>query len=150
MRPIITRTVAVIAVGAGIAATIAGGKPEIARAGLEKALAPTFANLYVLQAGILGISGITTATIGATTSCDKGGPKIADVGAGPNWICMMSFTDNHGQHQDGKFEVTVKTDATYVAGGPSKIIGLATIADPHGHDVPNPVFEFDGVITTGT
>src|SRR5512138_3143893 len=116
MRPIVTRTAAVLAVGAGVAATIAAGHPEITRAGLEKALAPTFANLYVRQAGLLGITGITTGTVGATTSCDKGGPKVADTGAGPNWICMMSWTDNHGKHQDGKFEVTVKTDATYVAG----------------------------------
>jgi hypothetical protein len=148
MRPIVTRTALILALGAGIAGTIAAGHPEITKTGLEKALAPTFANLYVQQAGILGIPGITTQTIGATTSCDKGGPKVADTGAGPNWICMMSWTDNHGQHQDGKFEVAVKTDATYVAGGPSKIVGLATITDKHGHDVPNPVFDFDGVITT--
>jgi hypothetical protein len=63
---------------------------------------------------------------------------------------MMSWNDNRGQHQDGKFEVTVKTDATYVAGGPSKIVGLATITDSHGHDVPNPVFDFDGVIKTSS
>ena len=148
MRPIVTRAAVVLAAGAGIAATVAAGHPEITRAGLEKALAPAFANLYVQQAGLLGIPGITTATIGATTSCDKGGPKVPDTGAGPNWICMMSWTDNRGNHQDGKFEVTVKTDATYVAGGPSKIVGLATITDKHGHDVPNPVFEFDGVIPT--
>ncbi|BFU43187.1 hypothetical protein [Krasilnikovia sp. MM14-A1004] len=151
MRPNITRTALVLAAVGGLAGTIAAGQPEITRAGLESALAPTFANLYVQQAGILGIPGVTTATIGATTSCDKGGPNVADTGAGPNWICMMSFTDNHGQHQDAaKFEVTVHTDATYVAGGPSRIIGLATITDAHGHDVPNPVFEFDGVIATGT
>ena len=148
MRPMITRSVGVLAVGAAIAATAAAGQPEITKAGLERALAPTFANLYVQQSHLLGIPGITTATIGATTVCDKGGPKIADTGAGPNWICMMSWTDNHGQHQDGKFEVTVKTDATYVAGGPSKIVGLATITDTHGHDVTNPVFEFDGLLDT--
>lgn len=148
MRPIITRTLGVLAAGVAIAATAALGHPQITKTGLERALAPTFANLYVQQAGILGIKGITPATIGATTSCDKGGPKVKDEGAGPNWVCMMSWTDNHGQHQDGKFEVTVHTDATYVAGGPSKIVGLATITDTHGHDVPNPVFEFDGVIKT--
>lgn len=46
------------------------------------------------------------------------------------------------------FEVTVKTAATHVAGGPSQIVVLATITDKQGHDVPNPVFEFDGIITT--
>lgn len=150
MRPLITRTLAVMVAGAAVVATAAAGHPKITKAGLEQALAPTFANLYVQQSHILGIPGITTATIGATTSCDKGGPKVKDEGAGPNWICMMSWTDNHGQHQDGKFEVTVKTDATYVAGGPSKIVGLATITDSHGHDVPNPVFDFDGVIKTNS
>ncbi|GAA2716626.1 hypothetical protein [Actinoplanes palleronii] len=150
MRPIITRTLTILAVAAGITATAAAGHFDITKTGLERALGPTFANLYVQQAGILGITGITPTTIGANASCDKGGPKVADVGAGPNWICMMSWTDNKGQHQDGKFEVTVRTDTTYVAGGPSKIVGLATITDTHGHDVTNPVFEFDGVIPTGS
>lgn len=149
MRPLVTRTAAVLAAAAVIAATIAAGHPEITRTGLERALAPTFSRLYVRQAGILGIGGVTTATVGATDTCDKGGPNVPDTGAGPNWICMMSWTDGHGHHQDGKFEVTVHTDATYVAGGPSKIVGLATITDTHGHDVPNPVFEFDGVINVG-
>ena len=108
MRPLITRTVGVIVAGAAIVATAAAGHPKITKAGLEQALAPTFANLYVQQSHILGIPGITTATIGATTSCDKGGPKVKDEGAGPNWICMTGWTDNHGQHQDGKFEVTVE------------------------------------------
>ncbi|GAA3290792.1 hypothetical protein GCM10020218_062250 [Dactylosporangium vinaceum] len=30
------------------------------------------------------------------------------------------------------------------AGGPSKLVGLATITDTHGNDVTNPVFELDG------
>jgi hypothetical protein len=148
MRPLIARAIGVAAVAAVIAGTAAAGHSKITKTGLEESLAPTFANLYVQQAAILGIPGITTATVGAKASCDKGGPKVKDVGAGPNWICMMSWTDDHGRHQDGKFEVTVRTDATYVAGGPSKIVGLATITDKHGHDVTNPVFEFDGVITT--
>jgi hypothetical protein len=59
---------------------------------------------------------------------------------------MLTWRDTHGQQQTGKFEVKVRTDATYVAGGPSKIIGLATITDTQGKDVPNPVFEFDGAI----
>ncbi|UQU62454.1 hypothetical protein COUCH_25895 [Couchioplanes caeruleus] len=149
MRSIVTRTLAVALSAAVFAGTIAAGRPDITRAGLERALAPTFANLYVQQAAILGVPGITTATVGAVAACDRGGPTIADVGAGPDWICMMGWTDGHGAHQDGKFEVTVRTDASYVAGGPSKIIGLATITDTHGHDVPNPVFAFDGVIATG-
>ena len=57
---------------------------------------------------------------------------------------MIHFTDDDGQPQDGKFEVQVRADATYVAGGPSKLIGQATLTDSHGQDVTNPVFEWDG------
>jgi hypothetical protein len=142
---IIRTTVAATAIAA-VAATGACGGPDITKTRLQQALVPTFENLYVQQAGILGIQGITPAGIGASADCDRGGPKVADVGAGPNWICMVSWRDDHGQPQTGKFEVKVKTDATYVAGGPSKIVGLATITDTRGKDVVNPVFEFDGVI----
>ena len=134
---------------AGLAAAATGsltgcGQPDVTKARLERAITPTFANLYIQRATLLGEPGITVAGIGASAACDRGGPKVPDVGPGPDWICMIHVTDDHGQPQDGKFEVQVKSDATYVAGGPSKLIGMATITDSHGHDVPNPVFEFDG------
>jgi hypothetical protein len=141
-----THTAAAAAAIAAVAVTGGCGSPDITKARLQQALVPTFENLYVQQAGILGIAGITPASIDASADCDRGGPKVPDLGAGPNWICMLTWRDNHGQPQTGKFEVKVKTDATYVAGGPSKIVGLATITDTHGKDVPNPVFEFDGAI----
>jgi hypothetical protein len=136
-----------LAAGLAVAATSAltgCGQPDVTKARLEHALAPTFANLYVQRATLLGEPGVTVAGIGATANCDRGGPKIPDVGPGPDWICMIHFTDDQGQPQDGKFEVQAKADATYVAGGPSKLIGPAMITDKTGKDVTNPVFEFDG------
>jgi hypothetical protein len=143
-RPI--TTVVTIAVAAAAIGTLtAFGSPDVTKARLEKALAPTFTNLYVQRAAILGETGITPASIGASAKCDRGGPKVADVGPGADWICMITFTDDHGKQQTGKFEVQAKTDATYIAGGPSKLIGLAMLTDKKtGNDVPNPVFEFDG------
>ena len=151
MNPIlrITRTIAAAVAVAAVAATGACGSPDVTKARLQQALVPTFENLYVQQASILGIPGITPAGIGASADCDRGGPKVPDVGPGPNWICMVTWRDNHSQPQTGKFELKVKTDATYVGGGPFKIVGLATITDTHGKDVPNPVFEFDGAINLG-
>lgn len=141
---ILTRTaITAVIIGACVALT-AFGTPDVTKIRLEKALAPTFANLYVQQAEILGIPGVTVAGIDASADCDRGGPKVADVGSGADWICMMTFHDNADTAQLGKFEVQVKADSTYVAGGPSKLIGLATITDKSGQDVPNPVFEFDG------
>jgi hypothetical protein len=135
---------AVLAVAAVFAATAGRGGEDITKARLERAIGPTFANLYVQRAAILGEPGVTVASIGASTVCDRGGPKVADVGPGTNWICMITFTDDQGQRQEGKFEVKAAADATYVAGAPSKLVGLATITDTHGNDVTNPVFEFDG------
>ena len=143
---LLTRGLAAALAVTAVTATAACGSPDITKIRVQQALVSTFENLYVQQAGILGIGGITPAGIGASADCDRGGPKVPDVGAGPNWICMVTWRDNHGQPQTGKFELKVKTDATYVAGGPSKIVGLATITDTHGKDVPNPVFEFDGAI----
>ncbi|MGR6320583.1 hypothetical protein Q2K19_22920 [Micromonospora soli] len=141
-----TRTIA-LAIGLAVAASgaLAGcGQPDVTKARLERAIGPAFANLYVQRDELLGEDSVTVGSIDPSTSCDRGGPKVPDVGPGPDWVCMIHFTDDHGQPQDGKFEVQVKADATYVAGGPSKLVGQATLTDTHGRDVPNPVFEFDG------
>lgn len=135
------RTAAVIALVAAIAGC---GPVDVTRPRLEAAIAPTFANLYVQQAQILGHPGVTTTSVSATASCDRGGPKVADEGPGADWICMIHFTDDTRTQQDGKFEVQVKSNSCYTAGGPSKLIGLAVITDTTGRDVANPVFEFDG------
>ena len=141
-RPI-TTLAAMLTLAAGGLALTGCGAQDVTKARLEKSLVPTFENLYVQRAAILGEKNVTAASTAASASCDRGGPKVADVGPGADWICMMTFTDDHGQQQTGKFEVHAKADSTYVAGGPSKLIGLATITDTHGKDVPNPVFEFD-------
>jgi hypothetical protein len=135
---------ALIAVVALFGVTAGRGGEDITRPRLERAIAPTFANLYVQRATLLGEPGVTVASIAAQAACDRGGPKVRDVGPGPDWICMITFTDDQGQRQQGKFEVQARADATYVAGGPSKLVGPATITDVHGNDVPNPAFEFDG------
>jgi hypothetical protein len=129
-------------------ATVVGlagcGSPDVTRSRLEASLAPTFSNLYVEQAGLLGHAGVTRASVHASASCDKGGPKVADVGPGADWICMVHWRDDAGAEQDGKFELQARSNACWTAAGPSKLVGLLTITDTRGHEVTNPVFEFDG------
>ncbi|MDJ0347326.1 hypothetical protein QMK19_37345 [Streptomyces sp. H10-C2] len=141
---LLTRGLGLGIVAAAVATTTALGTPDVTKVRVEHALAPTFANLYVQQAAILGVPGITVEGTAASAACDRGGPKVADVGSGADWICMVTFHDHHGTVQTGTFELQVKAEAAYVAGGPSKLIGLVTITDKSGKDVPNPVFEFDG------
>jgi hypothetical protein len=134
----------VVVLVAAVAALAAFGSPDVTKPRLERSIAATFSNLYVQQAGILGIGGVSVTSVAASADCDRGGPKVPDVGAGADWVCQVSFVDNTGHPQQGKFELQVRPDSTYVAGGPSKLIGLATITNSAGVDVPNPVFEFDG------
>src|SRR5262249_38327683 len=89
---------------------------------------------------------VTVRSLHARAQCDKGGPKVADVGPGADWICLMTWHDPNIDETllPGKFEMNVHSNDCYTAGGPSKIVGLLTITDTHGNDVPTPVFEFDG------
>jgi hypothetical protein len=136
------RAAAVALVAAGV--VTACGTTDVTKSRVEAAVAPTFANLYVQQAAILGHRGVTVASTNAGADCDRGGPKVADQGPGADWICIVHFTDETGARQDGKYELQIKSNSCYTAAGPSKLIGLATITDTRGVDVTNPVFEFDG------
>ncbi len=119
------------------------GTQDVTRPRLEASLNQAFSNLYVQRAQILGDPGVTVASIAADASCDRGGPSVADVGPGADWICMVSFRDDQGVLQKGKFEIAAKANSTYVATGPSKLLGPVMIPDAGGHLVLNPPFEFD-------
>lgn len=120
------------------------GSSTITRPRVEAALLPTFTELYLQQAVILGHTEVTRASMAATDDCDKGGPRLPDVGVGADWICMIHWTDDQGVKQNGKFELQVRSNSCYTATGPSRITGTVMITDTRGVDVPNPVFEFDG------
>jgi hypothetical protein len=49
----------------------------------------------------------------------------------------------------GKFELSVHSNDCFTAAGPSKLVGFLDITDTKGHDVTNPVFEFDGCFDPG-
>ncbi len=128
---------------AAVAGLIAAGSPDVTRPRLERSLTDVYTNLYLQQAEILGRTTVTAASLAPQTTCDRGGPKVADSGTGTDWICHILFTDADGKPQDGKFELAAKSNACYVATGPSKINGPIMITDTRGRDVLNPVFEFD-------
>lgn len=135
----------IIVVLAALAAVASGGQSDVTKARLERNLPATFANNYVQQAAILGHKGISVRSLHARASCDKGGPKVADVGPGADWTCLMAWSDPNVPLPDGaaKFELNVHANDCFTAGGPSKFVGTLAITDTRGKDVTNPVFEFD-------
>lgn len=135
--------VGLVALAAVVVALITVGRPDVTRPRVESSLTPAFSNLYVQQQQILGHPGVTTAGMRTSSTCDRGGPKVADEGPGPDWTCMVDFVDSTGTSQEGKFELQVHANSCYTASAPSKLLGGFTVTDPHGVDVPNPVNTFD-------
>ena len=136
----------VLAVGGAVIAG-AGGGSSVTRARLERSLPTTFAHLYAAQADLLGHRGVTPSSLHPRAMCDKGGAVEPDVGAGSNWNCLVSWTDPDNPMPPegyGKFELQVHSNGCYTAGGPSKLVGFATLTDTRGREVTNPVSEFDG------
>ncbi len=143
---LIAAIVVVLAVGGAVVAGSGGGS-AVTRARLERSLPTEFANLYTAQAALLGHRGITPESLHPTAMCDKGGAVEPDVGAGSNWNCLVSWTDPDNPMPPegyGKFELQVHSNGCYTAGGPSKLVGFATLTDTSGREVANPVSEFDG------
>jgi hypothetical protein len=139
-------TTAVVLVAAGLLVALASASDsDVTRARLERSLPATFSNLYLQQAALLGHKGLTVKSLHARAVCDKGGDKVPDKGPGSDWICQMAWSDPNVPLPDGsaKFELNAHSNDCYTAGGPSKYVGQLTVTDVHGHDVPNPVFEFD-------
>ena len=134
----------VLVVAAG--ALVSNSKSDVTRARLERNLPQVFENIYVQQAALLGHKGVTVQSMKAKAQCDKGGPNVPDRGPGADWICVMSWHDPNVDEtlMPGKFEINAHSNNCYTAGGPSKLVGLLTITDKNGKDVPNPAFEFDG------
>ncbi len=144
-RPPARRTPAALLAALAVLGLTGCGRSDVTRSRLEASLAPTFAHLYVhQQVDLLGHPGVTTASVAARATCDKGGPKVADRGAGADWVCLVDYRDETQAAQEGKFELQARSSSCWTASGPSKLIGPVMISDRRGRDVPNPVFEFDG------
>lgn len=143
MNPLFVRIGAVAVAAAAVVALLGAGQPDVTKARLERSLADVYPNLYGQQAALLGHPGVSRQSMRARPHCGRGGPKVADVGSGSDWICFIDFIDDKGAAQHAKMEVTAKSNACYVATGPSRITGPLRLTDTHGQDVLNPVFEYD-------
>jgi hypothetical protein len=140
-----TRTLLALTAGAVVLTLSACiGAPAITKPQIEAALTPTFTSLYLRQQQLLGHTAVTAASMAPSTDCDRGGPNVPDTGAGPDWICMITWNDDTATQQVGKFELHVHSNACYNASGPASIIGSFTVVDTAGNEVTNPVSAFDG------
>jgi ABC-2 type transport system permease protein len=136
-----------VTVGVIAGATSASGS-GIDRAKLNQSLSTAFAHLYRMQTGELHRPAVTEAQLQTSASCDKGGGLVANVGAGNDWRCVVSWR-LPGATATGSaiYQLDVNPDGRYVADGdgPQVVNGFFQVHTSTG-DAPNPLWQFDGSI----
>lgn len=141
--------VALTLVCAGVAAVSTGATGTgIDRRKLESSLATSFAHLYRLQTAQLNRPAVTEEQLAVTARCDKGGDRVADLGPGSDWRCVVTW------HLPGAtavgtavYQLDVAPDGRYEADGdgPKEVNGFFPVRTATG-DRPNPLWQFDGLV----
>ena len=138
------RLIGLVLVAAALLLTGCGA--AITEARVDASVGPTFTNLYVLQRSLLGLP--TVVKPSATAVCARTGRGVPNSGAGDDWICQLSLSNN-GQFQAVfTYELSVRADGCYKADGSPSVIGGAMLTTPSGSNVVNPLFEFYGCFDT--
>jgi ABC-2 type transport system permease protein len=131
-----------------VAGTTSASSSGIDRAKLDRALSTAFAHLYRMQTRELHRPSVTEAELRTSASCDKGGSLVADVGAGNDWRCVVSWR-LPGATAIGSaiYQLDVTPDGRYRADGdgPQQVNGFFQLRTATG-DVPNPLWQFDGSV----
>lgn len=142
------RLPAVAAAVAALAATVSAcGGTGVSAAPLQRSIAGTFANLYVLQQVEAGNPRPSVAGLHARAACQKGTPASAQSGAGNDWLCDITYlVAGPATPVVARYNVNVQTDGCYAADGdgPASVNGSRTITGPHYRQTVNPLWLIDG------
>jgi hypothetical protein len=140
------RGLAILAVILEIALVGCGPSP-ITGDRIERAIAPTFANLVHVQLSRLALAAVDVRDIKVIASCYRaGGGKI---GAG-DWTCTLIWSGPNRVTLHDRFEVAVTTDGCYTAtvDKSESQLGGPTIITPDGREVRNVLYTFEGCFNT--
>jgi ABC-2 type transport system permease protein len=123
------------------------GPTGVTRGRLDSDIGATFRNLTLYQQRLLGRAVPANAPINALATCSR--RSHSNRGAGDDWLCTVDvFTPGPQgvgiQETPVSYEVSVKANGCYTAGGPPAFIGARTLRDPRGRQVVNPLFVFYG------
>jgi ABC-2 type transport system permease protein len=140
---------ALLAVTVGvIAGATSASASGIDEAKLDRSLATAFAHLYRMQTGELHRPDVTEAALRTSASCDKGGPRVEDLGPGNDWRCVVTW-HLPGATATGSaiYQLDVNPDGRYVGDGdgPQDVNGFFQVHTSTG-DAPNPLWQFDGSV----
>lgn len=149
--PRTTRAAVALAVAALVVTLSGCGASPITPKRVADAVAPTFANLYVLQQSVRGRQ-VTAKQLNAKATCARGGPTTPDRGPGSDWSCNVTwFNTATSIAVIATYTVRVQANGCYTADGdgPVDVNGQQTIVSRDGVSVTNPLYEFDGCFDLG-
>jgi hypothetical protein len=130
-------------------AVIGCGPSPITSARIERAIAPTFANLVHVQLSRVGLPPVAASDITVTASCRRLVARSSAAGAG-DWVCtLVWYGPNHKILQD-TYDLSVGTDGCYTATleGAEANLGGPTIIASDGSNVRNLLYTFEGCFDT--
>jgi ABC-2 type transport system permease protein len=136
-----------VTVGVIAGATSASGS-GIDATKLDRSLATAFGHLYRMQTAELHRPGVTEAGLRTSATCDKGGSLVANVGAGNDWRCVVTWRlPGSAAVGSAIYQLDVSPDGHYVADGdgPQEVNGFFQVHTSTG-DVPNPLWQFNGSV----
>jgi ABC-2 type transport system permease protein len=137
-------------VGAVLLGTTGCGSTGITAQRVNAAVAPTFANLYVLQQAQHGLA-VTAASLQSKATCSRGDRSTANKGPGEDWICSIQwFKAGPAIPVAASYSLHVQANGCYTAegDGPPDVNGQPTVTTASGDSVVNPLYKFDGCFDT--
>jgi hypothetical protein len=140
------RAAAIAAAIAGVATTASlGCRSPIDADRLERAIAPTFANLVHLQLARSGLTPLAASDIHVTASCRKLVAATGASGSG-DWVCTVAWRGPNGTGVLDTYDVSVATDGCYTATADEAAshIGGPLLTGADGRLVRNLLYSFEG------
>jgi len=151
-RVVVRAVLPLVALLAVTTAVVAVATPSsgsgIDRPKLETSLATAYGHLYRMQSRELHRPDVTEQQLRTSASCDKGGSRVDDVGAGNDWRCVLTWhIPGVGAIGTAIYQLDVTPDGRYVADGdgPQEVNGFFQVRTATG-DAPNPLWQFDGSV----
>ena len=137
----------ILAAGAMVAGC--GGSP-ITAPRIERAIAPTFANLLHLQVPAMGLPAMPASEFAPAASCRKvgasGDPSVHS-GSG-DWICTIQWRGPGQRPLRDVYDLFVTTDGCYTATVEGESLARPVLTTKDGREVRNLLYVFEGCFDT--
>jgi ABC-2 type transport system permease protein len=122
------------------------GSSSITAARIERAIAPTFANLVGVQMNWLELPPLAAADFAVRASCRR--MAAGDSAGSGEWTCILTWKGLNRRIVRDSYELFVTADGCYSATASGDAIGGPALKTESGRDVRNLLYAFEGCFDT--